>query len=426
MNSKQYPSGWQKALEFPLVQALLGRRSRRFPLGASIPAGPLAFKSRQQPVPLTEPERIMILTAMAGATGWHYAHMYNAHYAPHLPNYAAAAGGRIFPSAAGFHTSEIFFTDDEGVYFFGTRDAPALTDPGADRPHDIEVLSEAHSKRIRKLSDVRLHLPAEEPHISGHNTWVVNRPGSLLVIPVADVAQHQIANLCFYLQNGCALYDDVNKTPIPGLDRYRRLYDETNLLPLSVVERDSLIECSTELVLSCYAGVLMLQAMGLGGWMFNGMNPLSVLGASGAPEIPGLGFRYDVDERWVLPNPTGLNGVFEGFCPPHYPDMRAAVKAFAQRKFGPGGPFHSETPGAWKDSASVRSNAQIHSDEFKECVSVQAQYTFDRFGKFPGTVPSVQAFIYLQAHHLDLEFYDHYFKPGAYLRTHADHFADWH
>jgi hypothetical protein len=34
--------------------------------------------------------------------------------------------------------------------------------------------------------------------------------------------------------------------------------------------------------------------------------------------------------------------------------------------------------------------------------------------------------MYLQAHHLDLEFYDRKFKPGAYLRTHAEHMARWH
>jgi hypothetical protein len=50
---------------------------------------------------------------------------------------------------------------------------------------------------------------------------------------------------------------------------------------------------------------------------------------------------------------------------------------------------------------------------------------FDRFGKFPGTVPSMLATIYLQAHHLDLEFYDAFYQPGAYLRTHADHMARW-
>ncbi len=98
--------------------------------------------------------------------------------------------------------------------------------------------------------------------------------------------------------------------------------------------------------------MLMQQAMGLGGWMFNGIDRLTMLGASGDPNVPGLGFRYDSDERWALPNPTGLAGVFEGHCPPHYPDMRAALEHFCERKFGPGGPFHPDTPGPWKDGQS--------------------------------------------------------------------------
>ncbi len=160
--------------------------------------------------------------------------------------------------------------------------------------------------------------------------------------------------------------------------------------------------------------------------MFDGVDRHTVLGASGDPAVPGLGFRYDTDERWAIPNPTGLPGVFEGYCPPHYPDMRAAVEAFVRRKFGPGGPFHSETPGPWRESGRVRASAQMHDEEFKECVATMAQFVHDRFGKYPGTVPSIFCLTYLQAHHLDLEFYDRHFQPGAYLRTHAEHLARWH
>jgi hypothetical protein len=170
----------------------------------------------------------------------------------------------------------------------------------------------------------------------------------------------------------------------------------------------------------------MLQAMGLGGWMFNGLDAFSVLGASGNPKVPGLGFRYDIEERWPYPNATGLKGVMEGFCPPHYANMRDAVEAACERKFGRGGPFHPDTPGPWKDSARVRSAAQVHSAEFRECVALQAQYIYDTFGKFPGIVPSIFLITFLQAHHLDLEFYDKFYKPGAYLKTHAEHMARWH
>ena len=33
---------------------------------------------------------------------------------------------------------------------------------------------------------------------------------------------------------------------------------------------------------------------------------------------------------------------------------------------------------------------------------------------------------YVQAQHIDLDFYDRFFRPGAYLPTHAEHQAVWH
>jgi hypothetical protein len=415
----------QGLAQFPLVAALLGRRSRRFALGDEIPDGPLAYRSEQEAMPLTELERLLVLGAMGGTTGWHYAITRNARYAPHLANYAGGAAGRTFPSAAGFHTVELFFTDDAGVWFFPTRDAGALVDPATEEV-TLELMLERHRGRLRQLSDRRLHLPAQEPYMEGHNTWCVNVPGSLLVIPVADVAQHTIAGLCFLLQNGYVVYDDVNDRRIPGIEDFGDLANLEEPLPLTFVDQYMLAEAVAELATACYAGVLMLQGMGLGGWMFDGIDRFTMLGASGDPEVPGLGFRYDLEAGWSTPNPTGLDGVFEAFCPPHHANMAAAVEAFAQRKFGPGGPYHRDTPGAWSDSPGVRSSAQVHSPEFKACVSLQAQYLYDTFGKFPATVPSLMILNYVQAHHLDLAFYDRFFRPGAYLSTHAEHQRVWH
>lgn len=160
--------------------------------------------------------------------------------------------------------------------------------------------------------------------------------------------------------------------------------------------------------------------------MFNGIDRLTVLGASGNSDVPGLGFRYDIDPRWALPNPTGLPGVFEAFTPPHYATMREAVEAVAARKFGPGGPHHPDTPGPWRDSRMVRSAAAPHTEAQKELVALQAQYFYDTFGKFPATVPTIFILMYLQSHHLDLEYYDQLFERGAYLQSHAEHLERWH
>ena len=395
-------------------------------MGAEIPDGVFAYKSAHKPLPLTDLEKWLVVSACGGNTSWHYMIYRAARYAPHLSNYSGAAGGRVFPSSAGFHTSQTFFTDDEGVYVLELRDAPAFDDRAVDGSLSLEVFVDNVRKRTRKLQDGRLRLPSEVPYTEAHNTWVFNKPSTLVVIPVGDLSQHVLLNLCYMLQNGMVLYDDINKRPVRDIERFREIVDVNNVWPITFVDQWSLSEMTVELASSCYAGTLMLQAMGLGGWMFNGVDAFAVLGASGDPAVPGLGFRYDKDERWPYPNPTGLQGVMEGYCPPHFPDMRAAVEAICNRKFGPGGPFHPDTPGVWKDNRKVRSAAQVHDERFRECVALQAQYVLDTFGKFPGTVPSMFLIMYIQAHHLDLDFYDEFYNPGAYLKTHAMHLAHWH
>jgi hypothetical protein len=411
--------------KFPLMEGIAGRRSRRFCMGAEIPDGNLAFKSRQKPVPLRDLEQLLVLTGMAGVTGWHFAIIRHARYAPKLSNYCASPVGRTFPSAAGFITSELFFTDDNGTYFFPTRDFHPQTEI-KDGKVDLAEFLTVHKKRIRKLSNKRLDIPRLEPHMEGHNTWIANHEGSTLIMPVGDLAQHMLANICFDTQNGYPLYDDIARKQIPGIEKFNNIIDVNKALPLTDTEQVSLAEITAELSTSCYAGVLMLQALDLGEWMYNGLDRHTILGASGDPNVPGLEFRYDTSERWSVPNPTGLKDVFEGYCPPHFRDMREATEAFAKRKFGKGGVYNPNTPGEWNDSPNVRSSANPYTEEFKECVALQAQYIYDTYGRFPATVRSIYSFMYVQAHHLDLEFYDHYFKTGAYLTTHKEHMNRWH
>ncbi len=419
------PKGLIEAMEFPLIEAIQGRRSRRFARGASIPDGPLAYTSKQDPAPLSDLEQMLLLTTVAGNTGWSNLIPYNRFYLPKMPNYAGAAGGRTFPSAAGFHTTEIFFTDDNGTYFLPTRDMAATDAITAEGATDLGAYLDDHKARIVKLSDGRLKTPASPMHMEMHNEWCANVAGSTLVIPVADVAQHMILVLCYLVQNGACIYDDVNNQAIGGIERFKNLVDIENPYPLSYVEQLGLTEVTVELSTACYAGALMLQALGLGGWMYEGINPFSILGASGDPDVPGLGFRFDMQDGQPLPNVTGLEGVFEGHCPPHVENMRAAVEAVVSRKFGANGPFNPQTGGPYKDNSNMRGSAAQMNEEFVECVVTMAQYVFEKFGKFPATVPSIFTLMYLQAHQLDTEFYDTHFSSGAYLRTHAEHDKNW-
>jgi hypothetical protein len=417
--SDQERAALAEVAHFPLLAAITGRRSRRFPVGGQIPAGALAYTSRRPVQPLSEVERALLVSVTGGVTGWNFGITHNPSYAPSFPNYSGSATGRTFPSAAGFHTSQLFFTDDTGTYLLPSRD---------EQPGDFENIEEwiSHTADCYvRISDTRLELPREEPHMEGHNIWIGNHPGSLLAFPVADLAEHLMENLWFFAANGYPIVDDINGRNIPGLQRFTSLPHADEPLPLSFVEQYTITEASAELAIAANNGVLALQAMGLGGWTYDGLDRLSVLGGSGDPRAPGLGFVADDDERWAFPNVTGLPGYFETLSPPHVPSVAAGVDKLVARKYGPGGPFHPDTGGPWSDTPKVRASA-LPPEGIQEVVTVEASYIYDTFGKLPGTVPTVHVLMYLQAQHLDTEFYDKFFAPGAYLGTHAEHQARWH
>jgi hypothetical protein len=171
---------------------------------------------------------------------------------------------------------------------------------------------------------------------------------------------------------------------------------------------------------------LAMAATGIGGWMHGGFTPLVVMG--GTPICRGLGFRFVQGKDEPLPNPVGLDGYFEGYCPPYYKTMADAVDA-AVKDMG-------ESLDDWERRGMVLphtiSNAEFEkgvpgiSEDGVQCVKDICTYIYDTYGKFPAFNDTMHLLYFIQAHHLDLDFYDKYFKKGAYLQTHADHFDVWH
>jgi hypothetical protein len=238
------------------------------------------------------------------------------------------------------------------------------------------------------------------------------RPGRCWSSPVADIAQHLLASLCFFVQNGYAVDDDVHRRKIPGLEQFAGLVEVEEPVPLTFAEQYALTEATAELASACYAGVLLLQAMGLGGWIFDGIDRFSMLGASGNPDVPGLGFATTPTSAGPPPTPPAAKGCSRPTATP-LPGHGGGGGGPGRAQVRPRWPFHPDTPGAWSDSPGFRGSAQVHDEAFKACVALQAQYVYDTFGKFPGTAPTLFILNYLQAHHLDLEFYDRFFTPGA-------------
>lgn len=416
-------------LQFPLMEAIFGRRSRRFGLGMEIPSGPLAFKSRSLPHPLSELERAILVAAATGVSGWNF----GVPFSPSQPTEHAGLTerftGRTAPTAAGIGTPVLFYTDDDGTYLTNTRDVhPARVRESIEIEDDAQRIMTVCRDHTVRLTTTRLDLPSAAPHMLEPNIWMANAAGSMFSMPMGDASEEFLGLLAVFVAHGYVIADDQAKQPAGGLTPFIRsgLLDESKVFPLSVLEKITYEANCTELAFMAHNMVLTMQAMGLGGLYYTGLNRWSIMGAFAEAGIKGLGLRFVEDERWTVPNPVGLDGVFEALCPPYYPDMRVAVQEFVERKFGPGGAYDPAVAGPWKHSAEVKRSVEPYSDEFIDCLGEIAQYVYDKHGKFPGTVTTLVLPGFVQAQHIDTEFYDARYQPGAYLEVHADHMQRWH
>ncbi len=415
--------------KFPLLSAIFGRRARRFGLGMTIPDGPLAFQSAHAPLPLSDTERMILVLAGAGVSGWNFGLPHTTTGAPNTGcNYPMRLVGRTYASAAGIHASELLWTDDSGTYITQFRELEPDAQQDLLQTSDLDALIDKARRHIVQLSSQRVVVPKEFPHIESHNFWVANQPGSTLFIPIVDLTQQVLAGLAILLGERAVPYDALHERPCGDLDRFIRqgMLNPELRFPLSDIEQYLLSTAAAEVTIANHNIVLVLQAMGLGGWFYSGINPNSLLGAASDEGIPGFGFRFTNRPEWAAPNPVGLDRFFQGYCPPYHRDMREAVAQFVARKFGAGGTYDPATRGPYQNNAEVKARVHRYTPEFVACLSEVAQYNHDTYGRFPATIPSIYARLYAQAQHIDLDFYDRHFGAEAYLSTHRDHKRRWH
>ena len=60
------------------------------------------------------------------------------------------------------------------------------------------------------------------------------------------------------------------------------------------------------------------------------------------------------------------------------------------------------------------------------CTKAICNYIYDTYGRFPGGTDAMHLMWVMQAHHIDTEYYERFFGPGAYGSAHAAHMATWH
>jgi hypothetical protein len=442
--------GFQEALRYPLFNAIFKRRSRRISKGiASVPAGSLSYTSTQKPQPLMPLEEALLIAA-TGVTGVTMPDMpqqteegKNLVGSPMLEIY-----GRAASSPDNAQATHFLLINDSGTYFLKQ---PENLDPYYFSQGELtpEKLIDYTEKCKVKLLDKRLDFPRQYPSYFGRNRYVSNLPGSTILMPIVDMTKQYINGLMYLLSQDDGFrptfIDDWNFYRKAGVENWVRsgfLNPDLPPIPLGYAGTFR-IHVEADLLLQNI--MLAIQAMGLGGWVHAAfIGPLLL----GDPEYTkygsGLKFRYEKPKKTIRnsllrfftplptwrPNPVGLDGLIECFCPPYYKNMSEAVDALLKNKYGKGGIYQDPKyfDKIFKPGLASRYVEEVphYSEEVIACAKDICNYIYENYGRFPAHVDAMFVpGVWLQAHHLDLEYYDKFYV-GGYSETQANHQHDWH
>jgi hypothetical protein len=394
------------------------------------------FTSTKDPVPLDEIEEAMLVMAGTGISGTNLADLpYNERDGANFcGNTMLQWVGRVYASACGSHGTELFFTNDEGTYMVKFRDKMPSAIQEFETLDDREKIIQVFRSNTEKIGDGRLQVPMEAGITQPFNWWNANQPGSTLFMPISDLTWEYINVLMLLMDepNSYYPYDDINGNAEPLKEWADKGYlDRTRAWPLSGLESAmQTIIPGTEQAIMLQNMYLALQAMGLGGWIFSSSVGQFIMGL--------MGFSFHVPDKFgprkplsleagPTPVPVGLDGHFQAYCPPYYPDMGAAVQAIWDAKWGRKGIYKEEGgPAALKDRQSLDRLVNKTPDWCLEATKAFCDYIWETYGRFPAVTDPMQMNIWFQAHHLETEFYDRYYQPGAYHQAVKDHMGVWH
>jgi len=406
--------------EYPLFDALFGRRSRRFGLGFEMHEGPFRYKSAHAPMALSEMEEALLVGAGAGFSGlalWDLSTP-----TPHL-----SGSGRTFPTTTPGGNTKLFLTNDAGLYVLDAQMAPTKLRE-IETPDDRHKLLATYGEHRRELSRGRLDIPRQVPPYSAHDLWDSNMPGSTLFMPVCDVSRALISLIAQFVDpalrryappdGGWNIVDDRQGFRCAGAEAWlkRGFLDGKRTMPLSLLERQACYYTFSEPAAICQNMLLATEALGLGGWKHCGFLSLEILRC--------MGFRIVAVGPAEFGNPIGLDGVLEARCPPYYANMDAAVESVLAPR------LHKEKPTTavphLVSEPEYRAGTITISDEGLACTKAICNYVYETYGRFPGGTDAMHLMWFIQAHHIDTDFYDRFYAPGGYGPTHASHMATWH
>lgn len=442
----------EKLSSYSLLDALKKRRSRRFGFGMKMDKGPLAYSSRHAPFPLNEEEEAALVFAACGLTGYALAD---------LP-FAEGEGGTIMAGLLGrtvasgdaIQTVVLIVTNDEDTYLikrpqeFGHAEVPELI-----RLAENGEWVELYRRSRIKIKDNRTAPPLGPMFNINVNQWSLYAPGTTYFLPINELTFMYINGLLeiFNETTGAFILDERANFRPAGIGRFAcskggHLVDDPNAGRTVTIQR---VELMVSEVVTIEQGMmlqnlgLMAQALGLGGFPNFAEHESGWFQAAGfrLHEMPAS--RYLGASRIVstlmklvgrdvpVPYPLALerDGItlLKPYCPPYYTSMEAAVRAVVESKCGATGIFRAtDRASAWRDALDICPQIPDISEAAIAATIAYCSYIYDRYGRFPAYMPPFRTVTGFQACHVDLEFYERFYRPEALSETQRGHMEKWH
>lgn len=430
-----------------LLEILRGRRSRRFGLGMNMAGGPLAYRSRHTGIPLTEEEEAVLAFAACGITGYALADlMYERGQGGTIMSRLL---GRTIPSGDAAHTVALIVMNRDATYYVKRPQdfAPGEIAELAEIAQQNQYLDLYRRSRV-KIRDGRA-TPSLEPIFNINcNLWSLYDPAATYFLPVNELTWIYLNGLLeiFNETTNVFVVDERAGFRPAGLKRFARsrgghLFDDPGagrVITIQQLEAFVTEFVTVEQGMMLQNIALMVQAMGLGGFPHWAAHPFGWFQALGfrmgemsTSRYLGMGRILSALARGLgrdqpVPLVQGLehSGVplLNPMCPPYYPNMEAAVRAFVDNKFGPHGIFRGgATHSAWRDPSAVAEASSAPSQANIEATIAYCEYVHGRYGRFPAYAPPLRTVLGFQVNHLDTEFYDRHYNPSALTEAQRQH-----
>jgi hypothetical protein len=446
----------EQVAAYPLLRALIERRSRRFGTGMRLNGGPLRYDSASRPEPLTLEEEAALAFAACGITGSMMGEF--AYQTGDVPE--ASTGncmmnfvGRTIGSADAVHCVCVFVINDDGVWLLRRpQDFPRTDVAGLVRLAREHRLVELYERSRVRISDRRAVVPRESQVVMPFNKWAANLPGTTYFLPVNELTAlyMNILLIVFHEEVASMMVDDRNRFQPAGLKRFGRtrggyLYDDFRmgryLIPVSYIETMVHEFAAVEQGMVLQNLALMAEALGLGGYPH--------FAAHHYMWPQQLGFRMEVlpftrtfavgpvlrglirllGQEQPMPTAVGLERdgevLIKPFAPPYYPTMSDAVQAFVDYKFAPGGGTFRDggAATAWRDGAAVQAGVPRYTEQSVAATKAFCEYVYRRYGRFPFSTGPFETVLAFQASHLDPAFYDRFYRDDALPARHRHRHA---